>query len=144
METPRKNLKLLIVEDDNFIRDLYVRELRRIGHTVVEAIDGQQGVDLFKTSSCDLVLLDVMLPKKTGIDVLRDIRSWEAEIKKQKVPIFLLTNLGQESIINEAFRLGADGYFLKARVLPTQIGKEIDAFFAGKPIDGDGLGIVQE
>ena len=64
----------------------------------------------------------------TGIDVSKEIKK-DPDPKLNKLPVYLLTNLGQESIIKEAFKIGADGYLLKAKYLPNQIVSEVDAFF---------------
>ena len=73
-----------------------------------------------------LVLLDIMLPKLNGIEVLKQLMANE---KTKKLVIVLLTNLGQDSIIKEAFNIGARGYMLKARLLPAQIADQVDEFF---------------
>ncbi|HKZ34309.1 MAG TPA: response regulator, partial [Patescibacteria group bacterium] len=97
---------------------------------VVEAVeDGIQGLERARSKSFDLILLDIMLPKKNGLAILKDLR--EKGSGTEKTPVFLLTNLGQESIVREAFRIGADGYLLKARFLPKQVVEEIESFFLG-------------
>jgi len=120
--------KVLVVEDEIFIRELYEKVLQGAGYEVTGAQDGQEGLDKVKAGSFDLVLLDIMLPKMTGIDVLKEIKK-DPDPKLNKLPVYLLTNLGQESIIKEAFKIGADGYLLKAKYLPNQIVSEVDAFF---------------
>ncbi|OGC50359.1 hypothetical protein A2716_04090 [candidate division WWE3 bacterium RIFCSPHIGHO2_01_FULL_40_23] len=120
--------KILIIEDEIFIRELYQKVLEGAGYEVVGVQDGIEGLDIVKKQKFDLILLDIMLPKMTGIDVLKEIRKDEDE-KLKNIPIYLLTNLGQESIIKEAFKIGADGYLLKAKYLPNQIVTEVDAFF---------------
>jgi CheY-like chemotaxis protein len=77
-----------------------------------------------------MILLDIMMPKMTGIDVLRHVRSENSSVKS--VPIFIITNLGQQNIIEEAFKLGMDGYIIKSQVTPQQIVGEINNFFANK------------
>ena len=120
--------KVLVVEDEIFIRELYEKVLQGAGYDVTGAQDGQEGLDKVKAGNFDLVLLDIMLPKMTGIDVLKEIKK-DPDPKLNKLPVYLLTNLGQESIIKEAFKIGADGYLLKAKYLPNQIVSEVDAFF---------------
>ncbi|MEK7595056.1 MAG: response regulator [Patescibacteria group bacterium] len=120
--------RILLVEDEIFIRELYEKVLGSAGYDVVSSQDGQDGLTKAKAEKFDMILLDIMLPKMTGIDVLKEIRKDQAEHLKT-VPIFLLTNLGQESIIKEAFKIGANGYLLKAKYLPNQILNEIEAFF---------------
>ena len=120
--------KILIVEDDFYIRDLYERALKKSGYDVSLASDGQEAIEITKTNTFDLILLDILLPKVTGIDVLRVLRDPVSTAKD--TPIFLITNLGQEDIIKQAFKIGADGYLLKARLSPENIADEIASFFS--------------
>jgi len=76
-----------------------------------------------------------MLPKKTGIDVLKDIHVPTSPAKD--TPVYLLTNLGQGSIIKQAIDLGAQGYLLKARVLPSQVLQAVNDFFVSGPMKID-------
>ncbi len=124
--------RILLVEDEIFIRELYQKVLTNAGYDVVPTEDGQAGLDKAKSEKFDMILLDIMLPKMTGIDVLKEVRKDPSEYLKT-VPIFLLTNLGQESIIKEAFKIGANGYLLKAKYLPNQIINEVDAYFKNNP-----------
>ncbi|MBI4091391.1 response regulator [candidate division WWE3 bacterium] len=120
--------KILLIEDEIFIRELYEKVLQGAGYEVVGVPDGQEGLNKARAEKYDLILLDIMLPKMTGIDVLKEIKKDPSEELKN-TPIYLLTNLGQESIIKEAFKMGANGYLLKAKYLPNQIVNELDAFF---------------
>ncbi len=123
--------RILLIEDEIFIRELYEKVLQGAGYEVTGVQDGQEGLNKSRSDTFDMILLDIMLPKMTGIDVLKEIKKDPNE-NLRKVPIYLLTNLGQESIIKEAFKIGADGYLLKAKYLPNQIVGEIDAFFKKK------------
>lgn len=123
--------KILLVEDDVFVRDIYTRELAKGDYDVTVADDGQEGLDKLKNEKYDLILLDMMMPKKTGIDVLQEIRTESNQNKETAV--YLLTNLGQGSIIKQAIGIGAQGYLLKARVLPSQVLKAVDDFFEKGP-----------
>ena len=115
--------KILIVEDDDFIRELYVMYLVDEGYAIVEARNGQEGVDKFKSEFFDLVLLDILLPKKDGIEVLREIKEHNS-----KVPIVMLTNLASENMIKKSFELGAEGYLLKSRITKKDLMKEVKGF----------------
>lgn len=118
--------KILIIEDDEFVRDLYKRYLEKAGFEVLYAVDGEVGLNEAKKQKLDLILLDIMLPKKTGIEVLKGLRS-STEIGKDN-PVFLLTNLGQEAIINEAFQIGCQAFLLKAKMLPQDVVHEVQKF----------------
>lgn len=122
--------KLLIAEDDFFIRDIYSKVFALGGYEVEVAVDGVDALDKVKATQYDMILLDIMMPRMTGIDVLKNIRALETPSKD--TPIFIITNLGQQNIIEEAFKMGMDGYIIKSQVTPQQIVQEINTFFTGK------------
>ncbi len=119
--------RILMIEDDVYIRELYEEVLAKAGYSVITAVDGEEGLTKATEGEYDLVLLDIMLPKLTGIEVLKKLR--EKGAKTEEIPIYLLTNLGEETIAKETYKLGANGYLLKAKYLPKELVKEIDKFF---------------
>lgn len=119
--------KILIIEDDFFIRELYERQFGKEGYTVVSANDGPDGLVKATQENPDLILLDIMLPKMNGLDLLRTIKSKD---ETKTIPVILLTNLGQESVIKEGFDLGAESYLIKSAYTPSQIVEEIKSFLA--------------
>jgi two-component system, chemotaxis family, sensor kinase CheA len=122
--------KILIAEDDFFIRDIYSKVFSLSGYEVQVAVDGMDALEKIKAQPYDMVLLDIMMPRMTGIDVLKNVRT--LDIPAKSVPIFIITNLGQQNVIEEAFKLGMDGYILKSQVTPQQIVDEINNFFLTK------------
>lgn len=122
--------KILIAEDDFFIRDIYSKVFSLSGYEVQVAVDGVDALEKIKAQPFDMVLLDIMMPRMTGIDVLKNVRSLDTPTKS--IPIFIITNLGQQNVIEEAFKLGMDGYILKSQVTPQQIVDEINSFFLTK------------
>lgn len=111
--------KVILIEDEVFISDLYKRMLEKAGFTVVVSFDGEEGLNsIRKNEDADLVLLDVMLPKKHGIDVLKEIKK-DDSVKNIKV--ILLSNLGDEGVIREAFKDGIYDYIKKISVSPQQL-----------------------
>jgi len=92
--------KILIIEDDFFIRELYERQFTKEGYNIVSSEDGPNGLLLSSQENPDLILLDIMLPKLNGLDLLRTLKSKE---ETKNIPVILLTNLGQESVIKEGF-----------------------------------------
>ena len=123
--------RILLVEDEDFIRELYTRQLVKAGFTVKSAIDGQSGLDLLKTEQFDLLLLDIMLPGMNGLQVLREFKTQNPT--SQMITI-LLTNLGQEAVIKEGFELGAQAYLIKASYTPDQVVNEVkNALFGSQP-----------
>jgi CheY-like chemotaxis protein len=118
--------KILLIEDELFINDLYSRSIAQDGFTILSAIDGVDGLEKAKLKP-DLILLDIMLPKLNGLEVLARLKQ---DPTLKSIPVILLTNLGQEDVVTKAFKLGAQGYLMKMRVLPTDIVREIHKFLA--------------
>lgn len=123
---------ILIAEDDFFIRDIYSKVFTMAGYTVELAVDGEDAINKIKARPhpYDMIVLDIMMPKLTGLEVLKQLRALELPIKDTSV--FILTNLGQQNIIEEAFQVGMDGYIIKSQMTPQQIVQEIDTFFINK------------
>lgn len=119
--------KVLVAEDDYFIRDIYERTLKAAGFEVDVAIDGQDALQKAKQGFYDIVLLDILMPKLTGIDVLRSLR--QEGTNTVDTLIIMTTNLGQDNIIKEAMDIGADGYLIKAQLDPDDLVNEINKFF---------------
>jgi len=109
--------KILLVEDDKFISEIYYRKLSESGFNVKIAQDGMEATDFFKTFKPNLVLLDVMLPKKSGWEVLRELK----EIEGSEANIVMLTNLGEKEKIQQALDMGADDYLIKSSLTPTEL-----------------------
>ncbi len=118
--------KILIIEDDFYISDIYEKAFTAGGYDVSTAADGEEGVLKAASGTYDVILVDIMLPKMNGIDVLRRLREVGAT---GETPIFMTTNLGQDNILKEAFKIGADGYFIKAQLRPVNLVSEINKFF---------------
>lgn len=114
--------KILLVEDEHFISDLYKYALDKAGFLVKAALDGKTGLNLLSQESFDVLLLDIMLPDINGLEVLKQ---WKLKNKDSKMIVMLLTNLGQDAIIKEGFNLGAQGYLVKASYTPEQIVNEV-------------------
>lgn len=118
--------KILIVEDDQFLREFYQELLQKEGYFVDAAGDGETALSKIRTNEYHLVLLDLMLPKKDGLQILRDLKIVPA--KSFDVIIVILTNLGQDSIIKQCFELGADGYLIKSALNPDQVLAEVKSY----------------
>lgn len=123
---------ILLIEDDTFVHDLYKEAFQKNNYRIIGAFDGEEGLKLARKETYDLILLDIMLPKINGVELLKRIREFP---KTKTVPVILLTNLGQESVIKEALRIGANGYLLKARFLPGQVVKKVEEFFSKGKIE---------
>ena len=118
--------KVLVVDDDQFIRELYEEVLRDDGFEVESAVDGEEELQKMQQGGYDLVLLDVMMPKKDGLGVLGELATHPAQ--KPNGAILLLTNLGHDPIIQEAMNKGATSYLNKADMTPDQLLENIKKF----------------
>jgi len=114
---PRR--KVLIIEDEYFISELYVRALTRAGYDVTVEVDGQKGLELAKTDQYDIILLDLMIPTITGMEVLRQLRGPSAP--KLKAKIVITTNLEQREELRADIEAQADAYLVKAEITPREL-----------------------
>lgn len=129
MLTPQTPPKILLVEDDEFIRDLYKKELERAGLPTDACANGKEGLTAITQNVYDLILLDIMLPDMNGLDILKQVKLNQ---NNKNTKVVLLTNLGQDAVIKEAFALGAIGYLLKLSYTPDQVIVEVKNFLSGK------------
>ncbi len=121
------NQKILLIEDDNFIREMYQDELTRSGFQVSAYETGEDGLKALQQNHFDLVLLDIMLPGINGLETLKQIK---INPQNKNLKVVILTNLGQETIIKEGFKLGAIGYLIKSAYNPDQIIQEVKKFIS--------------
>ncbi len=124
-------MKVLLVDDDSALRKLYTIELSGRQYTVTEAVDGQDGVDKAKSEKPDLILMDIMMPKLDGIAALSKMKA-DPEVKA--IPVIMLTNFGQESLVQQAFALGAVDYLLKYKVTPAEMAEKVTQVLKSKPV----------
>ena len=117
-----ENKKILIVEDDDFLLQMYVTKLELEGFQVISAIDGIKGLKLAKKDKPDLVLLDLQLPSMSGFEVLENLKQ-DDEIKQ--IPVLILTNFSQKEDIERCLNLGASDYLIKAHFVPSEVIKKI-------------------
>ncbi|NMB91591.1 response regulator [candidate division WWE3 bacterium] len=124
MQEENKKIKnnILIIEDEHDIRSIYVEVLNSAGYNVDEAGDGESGMNKIKNTDWNLLLLDIMLPGRDGLKILKDLKE-NPQFKKG--PVIALTNLNSENIIQEAFSSGADGYLIKSEVTPDKVIEEV-------------------
>lgn len=123
MDQPKK---ILVVEDDQFLREFYQELLQAEGYFVDVAADGETALYKIQNNEYNLALLDIMLPKKDGVQILRDLK--QKPPKSQNITIVVLTNLGQDLVIKECFNLGADGYLIKSALNPDQVLTEVKSY----------------
>jgi CheY-like chemotaxis protein len=122
-------VKILIVEDDEFLRELYAETLSGEGYTVETAIDGEDGYNKMKQGGWDLVLLDIIMPKMNGLEVIKKIKA-ESPQSTSKSLVFL-TNLDKDAEIKEALQYG-DGYLIKSQITPGDMIREVKIYLDKK------------
>jgi len=110
--------KILIVEDDKFLRELVVTSLTKKNYIVLEALDGEEGIKKTKEEKPDLVLLDLVLPGMDGFEVLTQIKSDPAV---SSIPVIIFSNLGQKEDVEKGLALGASGYLVKAHFVLSEV-----------------------
>jgi DNA-binding response OmpR family regulator len=117
--------RILFVEDETHIAELYAMLLRKKGYEVATVADGAEGFKEAQTGNYDLVLLDLMLPNMSGIDILHDLND-PSKSHGTPPPIVILTNLGEDSETVHDILKYAQGYLLKVDVTPKQLSEYIE------------------
>lgn len=117
-----KLMRVLLVEDEPALRDIYATKLRMEGFDVLEAADGVEGLDKASHDSPGIILLDVILPIKNGFEVLKDLK---ANPKTAHIPVVVLSNLGQDYEVKQGMALGAECFLTKANITPARMVSEI-------------------
>lgn len=119
--------KILMIEDDPFISRMYFQKLQRDHFQVITASNGQDGLQLARQELPDIILLDIMLPQVDGWTVLQYLK---ANVSTRNIPVIMLTNLSTQQDMNQAKRLGADEYMVKAQYLPAEVVSKIKILLA--------------
>jgi len=115
--------KILIIEDDDFFRELLRKKLKSEGFEVAEATDGEKGAKMAKEKAPDLILLDLLMPGIDGFEVLSRIRG---ESSTASIPVIILSNLGQQEDIEKGIKLGANDYMIKSQFDINQVIEKIN------------------
>lgn len=113
---------ILIIEDDHFLSSILKSRLEKDGFTVLQAFDGDEGLVLLKTARPDVILLDIIMPKVSGFEVLEALSS---DPELSRIPIVIASNLGQDSDIEKARTLGARDYYVKVRTSLEDLAKMV-------------------
>lgn len=117
---PKTTKKILCIEDERLISDLYTRALTRAGYDVTVVVDGRKGLEEAQTDAYDIILLDLMLPNMLGSDVLRRLTD-RTETPKLHARIVIATNLEQADKTRAEIESKADAYIVKAEMTPKQL-----------------------
>ena len=110
--------KILIIEDDKFLRELISRKLTNEDYEVSEAVDGEEGLKKIKDEKPDLILLDLILPGIDGFEVLAKMKEDQS---LSQIPVVILSNLGQKDEVEKGLNLGAVDFLIKAHFTPGEV-----------------------
>jgi DNA-binding response OmpR family regulator len=122
-----ENLQILLVEDDVFLSSLLKNRLEKEGVNVSLAKNGDEALNLLKSLKPSLILLDLILPKKSGFEVMEEIKN-DLQTSSKEVPIVIISNLGQPEDVNRGQELGAIEYFVKAKTSIDELVGKIKEF----------------
>lgn len=116
----KKNI--LIVEDDNFVAEVYSTKLLEMGHEVRVAANGEEGLAMLKEKAPHLILLDIIMPVMGGVEMLEKIKQSE---EWKSIPVILLTNVGEKESIQKVRNLGVRDYLIKSHFTPAEVIEKI-------------------
>jgi len=131
--------KILVVEDDAVLRDVLMEKLKVAGYNVIGAEDGEIAIVKIKEETPDMVLLDILMPKKDGMEVLEDMNK-DSEMKK--IPVIIISTSGQPVEVERAKSLGARDFLVKAIFDPSEVLSKVEKILADTSIDGGGMGVT--
>ena len=120
-----ENARILLIEDDQFLRRACEVSLKKRGFTLLTAADGEEGLMLARTGSPDIILLDMLMPKLTGVETLEALKKDE---RTCGIPVVMLSNSSIDSEVQKAKALGAVGYLIKASLSLKELGDQVESF----------------
>lgn len=124
-------MKVLLVEDDKFLRTVLEKKLFNEGFEVIIAEDGEEAIQKLVQERPDIILLDIVLPKRSGFSVIEEIRK---DPEFRSLPIIVLSNLGQQEDVEKGLSLGAVEYFVKAKISLDDLLKKIKEYSSEKEL----------
>jgi len=123
--TSKSIRKILCIEDEHFISELYTRALTKGGYEVETIADGSKALEAAETNEYDIILLDLMIPTMSGIEILRVLRD-PARVPPIRAKIIVITNLEQRDDVRADIEKQADGYIVKAEITPHELVEFVD------------------
>lgn len=117
-----EKIKILLIEDDPFLLNMYATKFELENFKVTVADDGEKGLRAVEKEIPDIILLDIMLPKMNGFEVLKQLK---ASRDFRDIPVILLTNLSQKNEIEQGLSMGANDYLIKAHFMPSEVVEKI-------------------
>ena len=126
-------MKILVVEDDKFLRELLVGKIKHEGFTVIEAVNADEAFAAVSKDQPHIILLDLVLPGKGGFEILTELKAQHASAS---IPVIVISNLGSRDDVDQAMQLGAAEFMIKAHHTPQEIvetiKKVLEANYIGK------------
>lgn len=124
--------KVLIIEDEPFLRDLYIDTLSPEGYRLDSASDGEQALQKMREGGWNLILLDIILPKMSAFQIMETLSNDQDFKSTNTAPIVFLTNLDNDSDIKKALDLGGAGYLIKSQITPGDLIREVKMYLQKK------------
>lgn len=128
---PEGHQKILLIEDEPLLANLLKQRLEKNSFEVLLARDGEEGLKILRETKPDLILLDIILPKISGFELMETLRN---NTDFQQAPIIIISNLGQDNDIEKGQSLGAVGYFIKAKISIEELVQQVKDFIEGKKL----------
>jgi DNA-binding response OmpR family regulator len=125
------NKKILLVEDDAFVSDIYQTKLGQVGFDVTSAENGVEAIKRLEENLPDLILLDIVMPYMDGMEVLKKLKENE---KWKNIPVVLLTNLSEKEKVEEGVRIGANDYLIKSHFTPSEVVTKVKALLNNRSV----------
>lgn len=132
--------KILIIEDEEALIDIYSLRFEKDGYQVITASNGKEGIELAKKEQPNLILLDVIMPEMDGYTVLKKLK---ADPKTKKLRVVFLSNLGQDDEIKQGLKMGAEDYIIKSSLTPSSLVKRVKKFLGSSNSVSNNLKVIQ-
>ena len=121
-EPEEKQYKILIIDDDPFLSEIYSLKFKLSGFDVFTAANGEKALEAVKETIPDIILLDLVMPKMDGFETLAALRKIS---DLDKTPIIVFSNLGQKEDVDRGYQLGANDYIIKTRFTPSEVVEKV-------------------
>ena len=115
--------KILIIEDERYLLDMYAMKFKQCGYQVVVAANGKEGLEVARKKKPDLILLDLVMPVMDGYEFLEKFKQ---DKKLKNIKVYIWSNLGQAAEIEKGLQGGADGYLIKTKLTPKQLASKVE------------------
>jgi DNA-binding response OmpR family regulator len=124
-EAPDEEVRVLFIEDDPAVAEMYKLKLELDGYTVTVAKDGEEGLQMASATPPDIIFLDTRLPKMDGFAVLERLRSAE---RTKEIPVIILSNYGERELVDRGLKLGALEYLIKSQTTPANLSRGVEGW----------------